>query len=257
MLELILFLLYLFVFIFGICIGSFLNVVVYRVPNGISIAKGRSFCPTCKQQIKSYDLIPILSFLFLGRKCRYCKQKISFRYPLVELFTGIMAVLLFVRFDFTWRALAAFVLYAILIAVALIDLDTMTIPNGLVLALVVPAICAIFLFPEVSIWSRIIGFFVVSVPMLLLAWWIDGCFGGGDIKLMAVCGFLLGWQNALLATFIGILLGGLYAVFLLLTKRTGRKDHIAFGPFLAFGVALAFVFGTQVIGTYLSWFGLV
>lgn len=248
--------LYGFLFLFGVCIGSFLNVVAYRVPNGLSIAKGRSFCPACQGAIRGRDLVPIFSFLLLRGRCRHCGTRISPRYPLVELAGGLLALLAFWRYDFTLQALAAFAVLAVLLAVALIDADTMTIPNGLLIALLVPTAAAPFLFPEPGLLSRGIGLLAVSLPMFLLSLLIRDCFGGGDIKLTAVCGFLLGWENMLLAAFLAILPAGAYAVWLMAGKRRERGAHMAFGPFLAFGIAVAFLFGKQLVSGYLSLFHL-
>lgn len=253
--QLFLGIMYAFVFLFGICIGSFLNVVVYRVPNGISLVKGRSFCPACKEPIRDYDLIPVLSFLILGGRCRHCQDKISPRYPLVELFTGVVAVLLFWKYGFTLLAVEACLLLAVLLPVFLIDMDTLTIPNGLVLCLLVPAALSVFLQKDVTLLSRGIGLICVSVPMYLLTLLIPDCFGGGDIKLMAAAGLLLGWKNCLFAAFVGILLGGLWAIFLLLIRKKGRKEHMAFGPFLCIGIGGAFLFGDAAIHGYFSLFG--
>lgn len=249
--------LYAFAFLFGICIGSFLNVVIYRVPNGLSIAKGRSFCPQCRGSVRGIDLVPVLGFLLLRGRCRHCGARISPRYPLVELLTGALAVLACWWYGFTWAAMVAFTVLAILLAVAFIDADTMTIPNGLVLALLIPAVCAPFAFPETGWLSRGIGVVAVSLPLLLLSLVIPGSFGGGDIKLTAVCGFLLGWENMLLAAFLAILPAGAYAIFLLATKRRERRAHMAFGPFLAGGIAVAFLWGNSMISAYLSLFHLV
>ena len=248
--------LFLFVFLVGICVGSFLNVLVYRIPNGISFVKGRSFCPKCRTPLTGRDLVPIFSFLFLKGRCRTCKEKISWRYPLIEALTGILFLLVFFRFDFTMQAVTICIAAAMLLTISLIDLDTMTIPNGLVIAMIVPAVLSVFFGDGTGLLSRAIGFFVLSLPMFLLNFLIDDCFGGGDIKLMAVCGFMLGWQNTLLAGFIGLLTGGIAAVALLLAKKKEKKQHIPFGPFLAFGIFIAMMWGQTIIGGYLSFFGL-
>ncbi|MCL2198581.1 MAG: prepilin peptidase [Defluviitaleaceae bacterium] len=131
----------------------------------------------------------------------------------------------------------------------------MEIPNGLILALVPFAVfSAVLGWPGGYLLSSVVGFFVVSVPMLVLAMVINGAFGGGDIKLMAVCGFLLGWQNALLAFFIAIVLGGSYAVFLLVSGRKGKREHIPFAPALCVGVFLAMILGQMVEGLYFGLF---
>jgi len=254
MIALIYTLLYAFVFVFGAVIGSFLNVVIYRVPNKISVAQGRSFCPRCTAPIKAYHNIPIFSYLWLRGKCADCGEKISLRYPLVELFTGILAVLLFLFYGFTIPAIVVFSIGAILTCITMIDFDTMTIPNGLVIALMFPALACFFIFPEVGILSRVIGIVAVSLPMLLLTMAIPDAFGGGDIKLMAVAGFMLGWQNTLLAAFLGLVTGGIVAVIILIKKT--KAKHMPFGPYLCFGIMTAMVFGDIIIGWYLGVFGL-
>ncbi|MFI3327341.1 MAG: prepilin peptidase [Clostridia bacterium] len=252
MLELLYFIMYFFVFLTGISIGSFLNVVIYRVPLNISVAKGRSFCPNCNTQIKNYDLIPILSYLFLKRKCRACKQPISPRYCIIELFTGLIAILVTYIVGFNYLAICIFIMSAILLAIAVIDIDTMTIPDGLIIALIVIAIPIAFLQPEITILERVIGFFAVSLPMLLLTLKIPTAFGGGDIKLLAVCGFIIGYQNILLAMFLASILGGIFAISLLQRKKAGKKSEMCFGPYLSIGIFVSALFGSQIISWYLG-----
>ena len=153
-LSLIYFVLYAFVFIFGCMIGSFLNVVVYRVPIGISVAKGRSFCPNCGKPIAFYDNIPLLSYLWLRGKCRKCGAKIAPRYFFTELCGGLLALLMAGHYDFGLQAVVGFAVAAILLAVTLIDFDTMTIPNGLVIALIIPVAASYFVFLEPSLSSH-------------------------------------------------------------------------------------------------------
>ncbi|MDF2556414.1 MAG: pilD [Bacillales bacterium] len=250
------FFLYFNIFVFGICIGSFLNVVIWRVPNKLSFVKGRSFCPKCNEQIKSYDLIPILSFLMLGGKCRNCHSKISFRYPLIEFIVGLLFVFSFYILGFTLSAILVCSVVSILVCVTMVDFDTMEIPDGFTITLMIPAIAAIFIFPELSITARVIGFFAVSLPMFLIAW-LTGGFGGGDVKLIAVCGFLLGWQNVLVATFIALVLGAIVGVYLKVTHKIDNKQLIAFGPYLCAGIYIAILFGNQLIDSYLSLFNLL
>ncbi|KNZ43121.1 prepilin peptidase [Acetobacterium bakii] len=254
MIALIYILLFTFVFVFGAVIGSFLNVVIYRVPRQISVAQGRSFCPRCTAPVRAYHNIPIFSYLWLRGKCAYCGGKISLRYPLVELFTGILAVLLFLFYGFTVQAIVVFSIGAILTCIAMIDFDTMTIPNGLVIALMVPTLICFFVFPEVGLLSRVIGIVAVSLPMLLLTMAVPDAFGGGDIKLMAVAGFMLGWPNTLLAAFLGLITGGIVAAVILVKKT--KEKHMPFGPYLCFGIMTALVFGDIIIGWYLGIFGL-
>lgn len=249
-------LLYAFVFFTGSCIGSFLNVIIYRVPRNISIAKGRSFCPGCHRTLSPWELVPIFSFLFLHGKCRRCKMKISRRYPLVESIMGIAALFIYLRYDFSPYAFLIFYTVSVLTATAFIDRDTMTIPNGLIIALILPDAAAVIMYYPPSLLPRIIGFFIISLPMLLLTVLIPESFGGGDIKLVAVCGFLLGWQNILLAAFLALLLGGSYGIYLLIQNPENRKTHIAFGPCLSIGICAAMLYGDTIIKFYLRFFSL-
>lgn len=246
--------LYVYIFVIGIVVGSFLNVGIYRVPKELSFAKGRSFCPHCNAQIKGYHNVPVFSYLWLRGKCADCGERIAIRYLLVELLTGIMALLIFAVYGVSFQWLVVFSAGAILICITMIDFDTMTIPNGLIIALMVPALLSFFVFPQVGILSQFIGIFVVSLPMLILVLFIPEAFGGGDIKLMAVAGFMLGWGNTLLATFIGLLLGGAVAVSLIIKKT--KDKHMAFGPYLCIGIMTALLFGDIIIQWYFSLFGL-
>jgi len=195
------------------------------------------------------DLAPLLSWLLLRRRCRYCGATISARYALVELLGGALACLTVAVYGFTWTAAAVFALLAGLLAVAFIDLDTMTIPNGLVLYLMIPTTALVWLLPGINWLSHGIGLFIVSLPLFLLALFFGG-FGMGDVKLMAVCGLALGWRLTLLAFLIGLALGAIYAVYLLLWRRADRRTAFAFGPYLCLGVASALLFGTAIVDWY-------
>lgn len=250
------FIIYLIIFMYGSSIGSFLNVLVYRIPLNISIAKGRSYCPNCKTQIKNYDLVPIFSYINLGGKCRSCNNKISLRYPMVEMFTGVIAIITFISIGLNIKAMLIFFLASILIVIGLIDLDTMTIPNELIIALIPVSIALVFFQGNLDILDRVIGFFEVSLPMYILNIFIKDSFGGGDIKLIAVCGALLGWENTLLAAFIAIIIAGTYASYLLISGKSKKGAHIAFGPYLCLGIYVSLLYGDKVISWYLALFGL-
>lgn len=246
---------YIYMFILGCCIASFINVLIYRIPQKLDFVRGRSFCPKCHNTLKAYDLVPIFSWLFLKGKCRYCQEPISIRYPLIELCGGIIAMICFYRYEFSWMTLVSFGLAMILLTITMIDFDTMTIPDGLVVALIVPALACTVLNQDISIVSRVIGMLCVSGFMFVLTLIIPDCFGGGDMKLMFVCGFMLGWVNTLLAGFIALLVGGIYASYLLISRKT-EESHMAFGPYLCLGVFIALLYGNEIIGIYLSLFNL-
>jgi leader peptidase (prepilin peptidase)/N-methyltransferase len=242
---------YVLIFAIGAAIGSFLNVLIYRLPRRISFVKGFSYCPSCEHRLYPKDLVPIFSYLFLKGRCRYCKESISPRYPIIEAITGAIALLCYVLLSPQTAALF-FAVGAILLTITRIDADTQEIPDSLNIAILLLGIAAIWIGPEISILSRAIGFFAVSVPLLLISLIISGAFGGGDIKLMAAAGFLMGWQNTLVAFFIALILGGGYGIILLAGKKKGRKDHFAFGPCLAIGIYVSMFVGEKILGFYLA-----
>lgn len=168
--------------------------------------------------------------------------------------TGICSVLIVKNFGYTWHGAVVFLITADLIIIAGVDQDTMIIPNGLLLLLLVPAAVSAWTEPEISLPERAVGFLAVSAPMMGMTVAIHDCFGGGDIKLVAVCGFFLGWRGVVLAIFLAILSGGSYGIFLLLTKRIERGGHFAFGPFLTVGIWIAMMYQRPLIGWYLKHF---
>jgi len=241
------------IFFFGASIFSFLNVVIFRVPRKISFVKGNSMCPVCGHRLSGRDMVPVLSWLFLRGKCRYCGAPVSKRYAAVELLGGALALLCaeLWRND-PARALTVFAFAGVLTVVAFVDLDTMEIPDGFVISAAVIGLLSIASMPGVTLLERLVGVFSVSVPLLLLTLAIPGAFGGGDIKLTAACGILLGWKLSLLALFFGIVIGGAQGIFLLAAKRAGRKDHFAFGPHLCIGMLLSLFVGNALLNWYLG-----
>ena len=238
----------------GAVAASFINAFALRRAQGKSNLEGRSMCPKCGKTLSWYELIPVFSWLILFGKCRGCKNPISPRYLITEVIGAAASALVFVRFGLTPITPLVFAVFVIIFAIALIDLTETEIPNGLIIALIPLAVGAVWLQPDVTILSRGIGFFAVSVPMLILALIISGAFGGGDIKLMAVCGFLLGWQGVLLSTFIAVLTGGFLAVYLLIAKKASKGAKIPFGPHLCFGVYASLLYGDRIISLYINLF---
>lgn len=244
------------IWLFGACIFSFLNVVIYRVPRQISFVRGYSHCPACDHQLTGLDMVPVFSWLFLRGRCRYCGGKVSSRYTWIELFGGCIALLCVFKIGYNLAAVTVFAFLGMLTVVAFVDIDTMEIPNGFVLAILIIGVCSIVTLRGVSLVERLIGMVSVSLPLLLITLAIPGAFGGGDIKLMGACGLLLGWRLNLVSLFLAVLTGGLYGIFLLVTKRKGRKDHFAFGPFLCLGMFLAVFWGQPLMDWYLGLCGL-
>jgi len=234
-------------------LGSFLNVVITRLPiKGKFFSESRSKCPSCGHTIRWYDLFPVLSWILLLGRCRDCKARISVRYPLVEAAGAALAVVSLWYFGLEPVTLIVYAVTMILLAIALIDYDTSEIPDSLIITLVPFALISLWFLPNVTLLSHAIGLVAIALPMLLLSLAIPGAFGGGDIKLMAVCGLLLGWQFSLIAFFIALLIGGSIAIFFMLSGKRKRGDYMVFGPALCTGVALSLYFGNEILDLYLS-----
>lgn len=271
-------LLFIFAGILGLAIGSFLNVVIYRVPAGRSIVVPASACPTCGSSIRTYDNVPVLSWLVLRGKCRDCAAPISVRYPLVELGTGLFFVTVAGLFAPTILAapdtrsivsgllvLVAFLfLAAVSVALALIDIDVHKLPNTIVLpAYAVGAVLlssASIVSGEYSVLLRAgIAMAALFLAYFLMAFLYPAGMGLGDVKLAGVLGLYLGWVGwgAVIVGALGaFILGGVYAFVLILGKRANRKSGIPFGPWMLVGAWLGIGIGNEAFAGYLSIFGL-
>ena len=251
--------LYLIVYVFGSLIGSFLNVCIYRMPRGLSIISPSSRCPFCSMPVKPWDNIPIVSYLMLRGKCRNCREKISARYPLVEALNAFLYVAVFWRFGMNWDFLIYAALVSALIVITFIDLDFQIIPDIITVSGIPLALFAgSFLLPDpfmradkLGYTASLIGFLAGGGFFYLIAVLSRGGMGGGDIKLMAMIGGLMGWKSVLLTTFAGSLSGSIIGIFLMLFKGKGRKTKIPFGPFLAFGTLISLFFGQEILLWYL------
>jgi leader peptidase (prepilin peptidase)/N-methyltransferase len=241
-------------FLFGLVIGSFLNVVIARVPDGRSIARPPSACPACGGSIRWYDNIPVLSWLWLRARCRSCRASISWRYPAVELVTAVLFVLAARRFGATLDLGPALLLLAVLVAITGIDLDHQIIPDVITLpGIVIGAGLAVALHPAAWL-DMLIGILVGGGVFLVIILASRGGMGGGDMKLGALMGAFLGWKLVLLAILLGVFSGGAVAIVLLATGAKGRKDPVPFGPFLALGGVVSLLWGDSLLAWYLGRF---
>lgn len=245
------------VFIFGLIIGSFLNVCIYRIPRNESIVFPGSHCTACGQPIKSYDLIPVLSYLFLGGKCRMCKETISLRYPLVELATAALITVQAWRYGITLEFICFTVMTAILIVITMIDFDLQIIPDRLIIALGILGAVYLFIvqYPQYGariLYNSAIGFILGGSFFLMVAIVSNGGMGGGDIKLMAVLGLWFGWQKLLVLMLVTFISGAFISIILLLLKLKKMKDGIPFGPFIALAAYIVSIFGSGIIVWYLN-----
>lgn len=246
--------LYIMIFLIGISIGSFLNVCIYRIPKKEDIVFERSHCMSCGNVLKWYELIPLFSFLVQGGKCRNCKTKLSVQYPLIELLNGLIYVWIFMTKEFQPESILFCICASVLIVISVIDWRTYEIPFGCNIVIGILGIVRVIL--DLAHWyDYVIGFFAVSGLFLIIYWITKGRgIGGGDIKLMAAAGLLLGWQNILLALMIGSIAGSV--IHLTLMKVQGKDRVLAFGPYLAFGIFTAMLYGNEIITWYLGMFHL-
>lgn len=246
--------LYIMIFLIGISIGSFLNVCIYRIPKKEDIVFERSHCMSCGNVLKWYELIPLFSFLVQGGKCRNCKTKLSVQYPLIELLNGLIYVWIFMAKGFQPESILFCICASVLIVISVIDWRTYEIPFGCNIVIGILGIVRVIL--DLAHWyDYVIGFFAVSGLFLIIYWITKGRgIGGGDIKLMAAAGLLLGWQNILLSLMIGSIAGSV--IHLALMKIQGKDRVLAFGPYLAFGIFISMLYGNDIITWYLGMFHL-
>ena len=255
---------YLFVFIFGLVVGSFLNCVIYRLEVGKSFLKGRSFCPDCKHDLSWLDLIPVFSYIFLSGKCRYCDKKISIQYPLVEISTGLMFLLIFqnslltANFYFLFSVLYFLTAASLLIIIFVFDLKHFIIPDRVLFPLIGIALIYGLIFNLQSLNGLInifvsafsAGAFFLAIYLVSRGKWL----GFGDVKLAFFMGLFLGFPDIIVALYSAFTIGAIIGVGLILAKRKNMKSEIPFGPFLIIGTMIAFFWGNQIINWYFNLF---
>jgi len=247
-------LLYIIIFLYGIVIGSFLNVCIYRIPKKENIVVVRSHCMSCGHELKWYELVPLFSFVIQKGKCRSCGTKLSVQYPLIEGLNGLVYLCVFLINGINVDSLLYSLLASALIVLSVIDERTHEIPFGInVFIFVLGGIATAFHYED---WlSHVIGLFAVSVFIELIIIVTRGRgMGGGDMKLMAAAGFLLGWKLIILSFAIGCILG---AVIHVIRMKVSGKDHmLAFGPYLSAGIFLSCLFGNGLIEWYFKLIGM-
>lgn len=257
-----------FVFLLGLEIGSFLNCVIYRIGKNESFLRGRSFCPHCKHILSWQDLIPVLSFLILRGKCRYCQKKISFQYPLVEIFTGLLFIVIFWYAKNTIFTVPGFLYFCYLlficcclIVIFIYDLKHYLIPDEVIYFAILTTFFWFFLslILKFSTFLEIQKaiFFAVFPSLFFLALILiskEKWMGWGDFKLSILMGLFLGWPKILVSLFFAFFTGGIVAIFLVIFGKKKMKSEIPFGPFLVSGTFFALFFGEKIINWYLNFF---
>ena len=253
-------------FIFGACIGSFLNVVIYRIPAGISLIHPPSRCPQCMHPLGLTENVPVFGWLWLRGRCRWCKTKISSRYPIIEAVTGFIFMLVFWRYGYSLETVGYCLFMSWLLSLSIIDLDTMTLPSvltksGLVLGLVFQVVISWQSQEQIadrlmfSIGGAVTGIWLLEIIAVIgLIMMKQQAMGDADGKLMAAIGAWIGWKYVLLSSFIACGVGSIIGGGAIALKIIGKKQPMPFGPFLALGGAISLFFGDAIIDAYLNTF---
>jgi leader peptidase (prepilin peptidase) / N-methyltransferase len=242
------------VLLYGLLIGSFLNVCIYRIPRGESISFPPSHCAVCDKRLKWYDLFPVFSFVFLRGKCRYCGDKISIKYPAVELFTAVLFCLIYLKYGLTFEFFKFAVLAAILIVIGIIDFETTDVYTkvtvfGIAVGILF-LITGYFLY-EIGPLDYIIGGIVGGGVIALIVILTKGM-GWGDVEICLICGLFIGIKHTVLMLILSFLTGGIIGILLILLGIKSRKDYVPFGPFIAIASLLSILLGDKILNLYFT-----
>jgi leader peptidase (prepilin peptidase)/N-methyltransferase len=240
------------VFVFGLIIGSFLNVVIYRLPKNESVVYPASHCMSCGHQLSPLELIPVFSYIFLKGKCKNCGEKISIRYPFVELFTGIIFIINYIYISDLIILTAGLVFSSLLIVLALIDIDHQILPDKLTLGGLAAGIIFSFFRTDLSFVFSLAGVLAAGGLLFLIAYLSKGGMGGGDIKMMAMVGSFTGPIIAVSSIFLGAVIALIAHLPGIVSGSKGMKSKLPFGPFLALASFLLWIWGEEIFNIYLS-----
>lgn len=248
---------YIIIFLFGVIIGSFLNVCIYRIPREESVVFPSSHCTYCSTPLKWYDLIPVLSYLIIKGKCRYCRGDISPQYPIIEILNGIIYAILYFHFGLSLDFLYFSIIISTLLVISIIDYYHQIIPDNLLAFIIIITILYRFVIyftyeTSISLMDSIIGFLAAGLLFLIIALVSNGGMGGGDIKLIALLGFILGLKRIILNILLSFIIGATVSILLLVSGRKNRKDAIPFGPFINFSFLISALWGESLIMFYIK-----
>ncbi|MBS4540011.1 prepilin peptidase [Clostridium sp. D2Q-11] len=238
--------------ILGIIIGSFLNVCIYRIPRQKSISYPPSKCSSCGEELKPWDLIPILSYIFLRGRCRQCNDKISLQYPIVEVLNGLLYLSIYLKLGLSVLSIMYMLISSILIVISFIDYRYQIIPDKILIVgfIIVSLTHLLYNFPT-SLLNGLLGLLIGGGLFLLIAIASKGGMGGGDIKLIALLGYIFGLK-VFMVMILSFILGAIISLILLATKIKSRKDAIPFGPFLAIAGLIVMLFSEEILNIYLK-----
>jgi leader peptidase (prepilin peptidase)/N-methyltransferase len=245
------------IFILGLIVGSFSNVCIYRIPGNESIIFPASHCPKCRSKISPKDNIPLLSFILLKGRCRNCKSKISIQYPIVELLSGLIYLIIYLAYGLSIQFLIYIILSSALVIIAFIDLNEQIVPDVISLPGIVIGFIISFFVPYISFINSALGVvagggIILIIGMAGSAIFKKEAMGGGDVKLAAMIGAFLGWRYIIISLFLGFFLGALAGIILILSKIKSREDVVPFGPFIVLGSFITLLWGEKIISWYIG-----
>lgn len=247
------------VILYGLIIGSFLNVVIYRVPNGMSIVKPGSACPNCGHKIKWYENIPVFSFLFLSAKCSDCKSPISWRYPGVEALTSAVLLGLYLHFGMSLDFLFYSIFIILVLIITFIDIDHMIIPNVMLLIAIIPGLYPVIRYGVgnddfmLYVWGCLgLGLGFLAIQFLGKIALKQDALGMGDVKYAFLLGLIFGWKAGLLVVSLAFITSASAAVFLMIIGKSALGRKLPFGPFLGIGAYVTLLAGSEIINWYLK-----
>lgn len=243
-----------FFFLFGVTFGSFYNVVGIRSPKNETFTNDRSYCPNCKKTLSWYELVPVLSYVIQGGKCRGCKEKISVIYPLIEAMTGILFAYSYYIFGFQWELAVALLLASMLMIILVSDLTYMIIQNKVLLFFLPFFIVMRVVEPLDPWWSPIVGGIGAFLLLALIIIISRGGMGAGDMKLFGVLGIVLGFKHVFLTFFLSCLIGAVVGILLMAFKIIKRKQAIPFGPYIVLSALLSYFYGDAMLNWYFGFF---
>ena len=244
----------LIIFIYGITLGSFLNVCIYRIPNNESILRPPSHCGRCNKKLGWKDLIPIFSYIIIKGRCRYCNDSIPIRYPIVEFLTGILLVCIYIRYGLTFNFFKYVVLTLFLIIIAFIDYDTMYVYSCIVYTgIIVGIVFIIFdvLIYDSNLLNYVLGAFLGFIVMGTI-YALTGGIGLGDVEIAMLCGLYIGWKLEIYFIILSFIIGGVIGSIMIFTRKKLKSDYIPLGPSLAVGAYFSLIIGENLISIFMG-----
>lgn len=240
------------VFIYGLVVGSFLNVCIFRIPEGISVIIPPSTCCSCGHRLNFRDMIPVVNYIATKGRCKYCNASYSVQYPIIEIFNAILYLMIALKYGWSFYSVVYCILVSLLLTVSLIDIKYMIIPDVLNVVISVLGV-AVILYDSSFVWDKFIGAAFGFIIFSMLAF-LTGAMGGGDVKLMTALGLIFGVKGILFITVFSFLIGALVSVVLIALKAKSMKDKIPFGPFICMAALLFIFYGNEIIESYIRLF---